>query len=530
MRFTFLMIALGAICAAHIAQAAPPGVPERLRQLTDDAPGDAPFLNGGLLVAENGEVVFRRSAGMADFAASIPIHADSVFPLASTAKPFTSTAVLQLRDRGRLRLDDPVARFLPGFPYPDITIRHLLGHTSGLPDLNLFEPLIAREPDHVVTGADLVPALTEWRQPLHFRAGDQFRYANVNYQLLALLVERVSGQSFGAYVREHIFRPAGMGSSYVLGTRAIGQHRAPVANQVLAVMYRTVPENVRRLSYRDARMMRPYRYEGFNLGSTVGDQNVFSTLDDLLRFDTALARGRLLSRASQAEAYTPIRLNSGLPYVESSEYQLYGVRCSYGLGWEVCNHPTRGRLVGHAGYSRGIYTMFYRGLDRRQLVVMYDNGDSGEFAPKFASAVNLLNGGEPLAISRHRSLTREYGRTLIEDGPTAALILYNRLRADTEHWATTPAGMNRLGYDLLRNGFEQLALEPFRINALLNPNDANAYDSLAEALAVNARTSEAIAAYRRSLELNPANERGKEALRRLEASTAPRPQSSGGAP
>ncbi|HYJ81709.1 MAG TPA: serine hydrolase [Allosphingosinicella sp.] len=518
-----LLFLLAAASRAWAAEPAAPEVAARLGELIAAAPDKDPFLNGGLIVASDGRIVFQAAAGMADFAASTPLDRDSVFQLASAAKPITSTAILQLRDRGRLRLDDPVARHLPGFPYPAITLRHLLGHTSGLPDLELFEPLVARDPDHVVTASDLIPALAEWRKPPRFPAGDQFRYSNINYQLLALIVERVSGKRFGAYVRDHIFRPAGMRSSYVLGTRAIGRHREPVANHAFAVMYRTVPEDVRRLDYPDKKMMRPYRYEGHNLGSTLGDQNVFSTLGDLLRFDRALAAGRLLSRASQEEAYAPIRLNDGRLYDEPSEYQLYGARCSYGLGWEVCDHPTRGRLVGHAGFNRGIATMLYRGLDRRQLVIMYDNGDTGDFGPKFASVVNLLNGAEPLAVSRKRSLTREYGKALLESGPTAALILYNRLRGDPEHWIGTPAGMNRLGYDLLHNGHSALALEPFGINVLLNPKEANFYDSLGEALAANGRNADAITAYRRSLELNPDNARGKEALRRLE-------EAPGGAP
>ena len=518
MRIAFLaLVPVVALAVVPLPlRAAPVEVAAKVEALL--GPADAPpFLNGGLIVARDGKVLYRRVAGMADFQAAKPVDGDAPFQLASAAKPFTSVAVLQLRDRGRLGLDDPVARHLPGFPWPEIRIRHLLTHTSGLPDLELFEPLIAARPDHVVTGADLVPALAAWKQPLRFRAGDAFRYSNVNYQLLARIVERASGRNFGAYVRDSIFRPAGMRSSYVLGTRAIGRHRAPVGQHVLAVMYRTVPEDVRRLAYPDSRMMRPYRYEGVNLGSTVGDQNLFSTLDDLVAFDRALSAGRLLSRASQEEAYAPLRLNDGTAFQEPSDYELYGARCSYGMGWEVCRHPARGRLVGHAGYSRGIATMLYRNLDRKQLVAMYDNGDTGDFGPKLASIVNIANGDAPLAVSRKRSLTREYGRVLLAEGPAAALILYNRLKADTEHWASTPAGMNRLGYDLLHNGHAALALEPFQLNLILNPGDANLYDSWGEALAASGRTGEAILAYRRSLELKPDNVRGREALERLEA-------------
>jgi CubicO group peptidase (beta-lactamase class C family) len=524
MRFHPLILFVAFVAGVVPAHADSPSgsdAAEPLRKLVQRGAESPPFLNGGLIVADRGKVLFTHAAGMADFRTRQAIDAESVFPLASGAKPFTSLAVLQLRDRGRLRLDDPVDRHLAGFPYPAITIRHLLSHTSGLPDLELFEPLIAAEPDHVVTGADLVPALAAWKKPLRFQAGSDFRYSNINYQLLALIVERVSGQRFGDYVRDRIFRPAGMRSSYVRGTRALGRHREPVTRHVLAVMYRTEPEDVQHLAYRDRIMMRPYRYEGHNLGSTVGDQNLFSTLGDLVRFDRALASGRLLSASSQEEAYAPVRFNDGRVYDEPQEYELYGARCSYGLGWEVCRHPVRGRLVGHAGFSRGIASMLYRELDSGRFVAMYYNGDGSSFGPKFASVVNVSHGLAPLDLPVRRSLTREYGRVLVESGPTAALIHYNRLRSDTDRWTSTPAGMNQLGYDLLHNGHEGLALEPLRLNLILNPTDANAYDSYGEALAVNGRRDEAILAYRRALELDPAREKSRAALQSLEAEVRP---------
>ena len=477
---------------------------------------DPGFFNGGLLIARGTSPVVQKAAGFADFANKAPLTPDSVFQLASAAKPFTSVAVLQLRDRGRLRLDDPVAKHLPGFPYPRITIRHLLTHTSGLPDLELFEPLVAKEPAHVVSGADLVPALAAWQKPVRFHPGEQFRYSNINYQLLAELVARVSGRPFATYVREAIFRPAGMNSSFVLGGRAIGRHRRPVANHVYAVMYRDQPEDVRTLDYPDARMMRPYRYEGFNLGSTVGDQNVFSTLSDLVLFDRALRSGRILSLKSQQEAYAPVRLNNGSDYAEPGIYDLYASKCSYGMGWEVCRHPTRGRLVGHAGYNRGIATIFYRELDSGLAAAMFDNGDTGDFPKKFASAINIAHGEAPLPIDRRRSAAREYGHLLVTQGSAAARAALDRLRADPEHWITSRAGLNRLGYNLLHNGKTALAIEAFRTNVEFHPDDANAYDSLGEALAANGQKADAILAYRRSLELKPDNEKGKAALKALE--------------
>jgi tetratricopeptide (TPR) repeat protein len=283
-------------------------------------------------------------------------------------------------------------------------------------------------------------------------------------------------------------------------------------------MYQTVPEDVRKLSYPDAKMMRPYRYEGFNLGSTVGDQNLFTTLGDLMLFDRALRSGHILSRKSQEEAYAPVRLNNGKAYEEPGIYDLYAATCSYGMGWEVCRHSTRGRLVGHAGYNRGIATIFYRELDTGLAATMYDNADTTDFPKKFASAINMAHGEKPLEVDRRRSAAREYGRLLVTEGSVSAGKALEQMRADPEHWITTNKGLNRLGYDLLHNGKASLALEVFRTNVQINPADANAYDSYGEALAANGRKAEAILAYKRSLELKPDNEKGRAALRALEGS------------
>ncbi|MDZ4690122.1 serine hydrolase domain-containing protein [Terricaulis sp.] len=479
---------------------------------------EQPVYNGGVLAVADGRVVYRGADGFADFAAGRRLRPDDVFQAASMAKPFTSTAVLQLRDRGLLRLDDRVSQHLEGFPFDAITIRHLLTHTSGLPDLELFETLIAADPAHVVSAEDLLPALSAWTRPLAFEPGAAFRYSNTNYQLLALIVARVSQQPFGVYVRDHIFRPAGMRHSYVLGTPPLARTRPSVLNQSFATMYAEPQQDVRTIQVNDARLMRRLRYETFNMGSTLGDQNLFTTLDDLRRFDAALRSGRVLSHATQAEAYAPVRLNDGTEYRESEVYIAYGVPCSYGMGWETCAHPDFGRLVGHAGYSRGIATMFYRNVERRQMIAMFDNADMGDFAQKFASIANALNGAPPVEFSRSRSLTRAYGRMLVRDGAGAARAFFDAHRGDTAAWTFTPRGLNQLGYDLLRNGHEALALEAFRLNVELNPDHAGYWDSLGEGLGVNGMRDEAIAAYRRSLELNPDNESGRAALQRLEAS------------
>lgn len=103
-------------------------------------------VNGNVLVAENGKVFYRKSFGLADAKNKLPNNENSRFEIASITKTFTSTAILQLKDKGKLNLDKPFVKYFPDFPYPEITIRHLLSHTSGLPDLQIFEELVKKIP------------------------------------------------------------------------------------------------------------------------------------------------------------------------------------------------------------------------------------------------------------------------------------------------------------------------------------------------------------------------------------------------
>jgi CubicO group peptidase (beta-lactamase class C family) len=456
----------------------PLGMTQRLDALFTEVDG-APYLHGGVLVAENGRVLYHRAFGYADVAARVPNTIDARFQTASMSKVFTSTAVLQLAAKRRLRLEDPVARHLRGFPYPGITLRHLLAHTSGLPDLELYESLIAQEPTRVIRNEDAIPALSSWKKGPAFEPGTAFRYSNTNYVLLALVIEKVRGLRYGDYLKRYVFEPAGMRDTDVLTLKRVKNH-------VLPTMYDVTPVAIESVSLKDAVKMRRIRYETLNLGSTLGDQNVISTTLDLFRFVEALFGGKLLPAAMLKAATTPAPLADGTIRYDDPGPP-FATRCSYGLGWEVCTEMT-----GHSGYNRGIATMLYVDPAKRRTIVMFDNADGEDFGKKVAAVVNVLDGKPPLEVDRRRSITREYGRTLLDHGPAAALIRFNEMRADTTRYVGgSERGLNLLGYDLLHNGYLAESLEPFRINVVLHPASPNVYDSFADALAANGREGEA---------------------------------------
>lgn len=473
------------------------------------------YFNGNVLVAESGKIVYQKSFGYADFSINAPNVSNSTFQTASISKIFTSTAILQLRDKGKLKLTDFAVKYLPDFHFPNITIKHLLSHTSGLPDLELYEPVIRTNPELKITNKETIPALKSWGKPLKFQPGEKWNYCNTNYVILVLIVEKISNQPFHEYAGQFIFEPAKMKNTYVRPAISPTADKMPVKNHILPVMYQTTPQDVETVKLNDAVKMRRIKYEHYNLGYTQGDQNVVSTTEDLLKFDQILYSEKLLKASTLDEAMTPTKLNNGETYVDDFGVH-FGKKCSYGLGWIICDIQNIGKIAGHDGANRGISTVFYRNLTKKQTVIMFDNTEGRGFNRKVASVINILNSEKPLEINLKISIAREFGETLLNSGIEAAIIKFNELRKDAEHYQIDEEEINLLGYDFLFNNYKTASLEAFKLNVLLFPDSFNAYDSYGEALAENGRKAEAILMYKKALLLNPNSEGTKKALKSLE--------------
>jgi CubicO group peptidase (beta-lactamase class C family) len=469
---------------------------------------DAHPINGVLLLAENGKVVYKKGFGTADFGSGAPNTLATPFNLASVSKVITATAVLQLMERGKLRLDDPVARHLAGFPYPAITIRHLLTHTSGLPNLELYEDLVAQYPDTVLSNTAILLALRGWKKPLPFAPGDQWRYSNTNYDLLALVIEKLSGVSYPRYLKQHIFDPAGMKASFV-ATHPQKPKGAIAQVQPLWYSHQYVP----------ADSVARYRYINYNLSGLYGATNIVATVQDLLLFDGALFSGKLLRPETLALAHTPVRLNDGSIFYEGSMDTMPGEgRGSYGMGWSLFEQPAFGNSVGHGGYNYGLATFYFHRLQPRQTLIAFDNTASPGFGRAVSAALHLLNGPAPPDRPQKTSVARIYGSTLKEKGIDAATVVLHQLKGDTARYYTSERELNWLGYDFLRADFDDhllLALEVFKVNTLLFPKSFNVFDSYAEALLKAGKKNLAIAMYQKSVALNPQNKGGKAALEKL---------------
>ncbi|MCC6287970.1 MAG: serine hydrolase [Chitinophagaceae bacterium] len=463
------------------------------------------LINGNVLVAEKGLPIYQKSFGFSNFKTRALNNENSGFSLASVSKIFTSTAILQLKEKGNLKLDDLVTKYFPDFPYSEITIRHLLTHTSGLPEIEIFRQQVKENPNRVFTNKDFLPTLKKINQPLSFKPNDKYQYTNANYILLALLVEKISGLTFQEYLQKNIFSPAKMTSTYFQKDITQMENKNRVVDYDYPFLFSAEPENV------DS--VKKYKVRMLNLSGFVGNGNIISTTGDMLKFDQALYTSKLITQASLTEAFTPNKLNNG----QLTQTVFGGEKASYGLGWFIASDSSKGKIVGHTGGVPGALSILVRNIDKKQTVILFDNTFSKSLHQNGLNAMNILN-NKPVSISK-QSLTQTYGSTLVEKGVDAAFIKFQELRDDSLHYYLSEEDMNDLGLQLLYgpvfNGHNELALEVLKQNTLLFPNGFNTYDSYGEALAKVGKKNEAIFMYRKSLKLNPGNEGGKKMLEEL---------------
>jgi len=483
-----------------------------------DRVAEARQLNGNILLAENGHVVTARSFGYADFETRKRNTLDTRFNLASISKVFTSTAVLQLRDKGKLSLDDHLTKFFPDFIFPEVTIRHLLTHTSGLPDFDVFNTIAQKKSGKVISNEDILPELKNWKRGLEFKPGDRYQYCNLGYDLLALVIEKVSGLSLATYLERYIFKPAGMKNTYL----SIYPNHFFYRDEACAKMhYQLHPYYDSTYVHADSSAQQErIQFGNYTCAGLVGSSGIISTTEDLLRFDRAFFEGRLLKPGTIEEALIPLKLNNGETFYDRHMDTMLGEgKMAIGLGWDIFELPGYGKSVGHGGFLYGNATFYFHNLESKQTIIAFDNTAGSEFGRIVTSSMYFLNDKKPLEIRNRRSLAFVYGSTLVKQGPDAAASALNAFKSDTAHYYVSEWEFNQLGGSLLYgssfDNHQNLALEVFKINTLLFPDSFNTYDSYAEGLRVAGKKHEAILMYKKSIALNPNNEDGKRALEEL---------------
>ena len=319
--------------------------------------------NGAWLYAEHGEIVSKGAMGWRDPENKLPITEDSIFQLASVSKTFTATAVMLTVRQGLLGLEDRITRFFPELTaYEGVTVRHLLTHTGGVPDY--FDDAdwfikIWREEKRVPGNDEILRFLCETKTKPYFAPGEGLLYSNTGYNLLALLVERLSGVPYEAFLQKYIFEPAGMTSTRCCHIRRDG---VPFENYAQA----TVIENDRYVADVDSEEdCVVTAFDGLN-----GDDYVYTNIFDMLRWDKALREGRILTLEEQQAMYTPGKLNNGEDAVYDEDDGL-----GYGFGWGIGREAEFGLVVSHSGGMPGVGTWFERFIDADRVLVFLSNRD-----------------------------------------------------------------------------------------------------------------------------------------------------------
>ncbi len=353
--------------------------------------------NGLWLYAENGEIVSKGAYGFRDTEDKLPMQEDSIFQLASITKQFTATAVMLLLRQGLLRLDDKVTKYCPELTaYPEATIRHLLTHTSGMPDIDETEWLnqLWLKEKKIYPNSIILRYLTESGDGPCFAPGEAFEYSNTGYCVLAEIVERVSGVPFELFLKQNIFEPAGMKDTAVWHTRRDGVPSDRfVTNLVL--------EDGRYIRPGDSRRMGNYfevPEDGLN-----GLDFVYTTIFDMLKWDRALRGETVLTREEQRLMFTPGKLNNGEDIVYDEDEGM-----SYGLGWGIMNDPDLGFIVAHSGGQPGLGTWFERSVDTDRAFVFANTREYEDARAYWSFAYGMIaasRGQEPEPIVGIEDLT-----------------------------------------------------------------------------------------------------------------------------
>jgi CubicO group peptidase (beta-lactamase class C family) len=378
MTYRFAILSIGALlvliayAAAH-GQEKQPAPDERSRKVDTivgkyihaDGPGMA------VLVIKDGQVVHKKGYGLANLEREVPITPQTTFELASVSKQFTATAILLLADRGKLRINDDVHKYLPELPPYDtkrpIRIRDLLHHTSGLADYLEFKRIPASDPKFP-TNAEVFAQLLKHKRLL-FPTGTKYEYSNTGYMVLALVVEKASGKSLGTFLHDEVFEPMGMVDTVVFENRQVVRRRRAIGYE----LKEGAPE------FKDddspAAVFSKTRRDRFQVADSetiiVGDGSIWSNVNDMALWDAAVREKKILKSETWQEAFTNLKLDNGNEPDED-----------YGFGWELTLGP-RGRLieVSHGGAWNGFGTSIRHYLNEGLTTVILCNIDSWDYTP-----------------------------------------------------------------------------------------------------------------------------------------------------
>ena len=426
--------------------------------------------NGSVIVAVGGKAIYRNAFGEADFQTHRRFTPATVSNIGSVSKQFTAMAIMMLTEQEKLGYDDPVSRYVTELSSAlnAITLRQLLNHTSGIPDVGDLGI------DHPGLTDDEVLRRLAKPGALVSRPGERYRYSNANYVLLAVVVERVSGRRFADFLAARILRPLGMRNTFVYDGSL--RNAKPIATAYVQFGNRAGADDL-----------------------MTGSGGMYSTADDLLKWDQALYTERLVRQATLAEAFTPGRVREGTS--------------TYGFGWNV-EEKGGHTFVWHQGATGGYRALIERRLAEKTTIILLTNRGNSKRLEIADAIVNILN-DKPYALPK-RSVAEVMYKAVRKQGIQAAIKTYESARA-TNAYDLGESELNSLGYQLLYGDHQAVdAIEIFKLNTAAYPRSSNAFDSLGEAYRVSGNRELAVKSYQKAIAIDPSNLHAVEMLKKLQ--------------
>lgn len=293
--------------------------------------------NGSVLVGYKGKVLYERYYGLANRETGLKLNPNSAVQLASVSKTFTAAAILWLHQQKYLNIDEKVQTYLPQMPYPDVTVRMLLCHRSGIPDYIKWVPSFRKDTKTPMTNADVIAMFAKHRPAMEFRANSRFKYCNSNYAILASIIEEVIGMSYEDFMRKYIFDPLGMKNTFAY-------------NPFKGLPYGNT------ISYKANWVKEPDMFAD----GVLGDKGIYSTVEDMYRWDQSFYKNTFLSNETIEMAYGPC------------SFEKPGIK-NYGLGWRMLCYPDGDKIIYHNGWWHGNNTVFYRFIQDNFTIIILGN-------------------------------------------------------------------------------------------------------------------------------------------------------------
>ncbi len=292
--------------------------------------------NGSVLIGYKGKILYEKYVGYANRSMGMPLSSENSVQLASVSKTFTGAAILYLYQNKYLDIDKPVTDYIRNFPYADVTVRMLLNHRSGVPDYTHWVP-VYRKSNAPIYNDEVLQLMAKHKPRIDFKANSRFKYCNTNYLILASIIEEVTEMSYDAFLSQYIFQPLGMKNSFVYDPA------------------KGLPKSAT-ISYLGGYVPNPVTFSD----GVYGDKGIYSTVEDMYRWDQSFYQNKFLSNETLELAYGPC------------SFERPGVK-NYGLGWRMLCYPDGYKIIYHNGWWHGNNTCFYRFIKDNFTIIVLGN-------------------------------------------------------------------------------------------------------------------------------------------------------------